>query len=424
MAGPLSGIRIADFTSMIAGPLATMILADQGADVIKIERPEGGDHSRQVADRRGGFSASFLQNNRNKRSVALDLKSEAGLQAALDIAASADVVVENFRPGVAERIGIGYEAIRALRPDIVYVSIAGFGFTGEWAKRPVYDPLIQALSGLASVQGGDGPRPRLVRTIVPDKVTAIQASQAITAALFARERTGEGNHLTLSMLDTVAAFLFSSDMSAHTFIGEDGTPDRDAGGMPAERTEAPGQAPAPPDDDKAQSFIELIYETADGFMAVSAHTDKTWAGLSAAVGKPEWLYDARFSTVELRETNKAERLELTQSALLEDTTANWMARLSEHDVPCAPVLTRGEMIDHPQVVANGTVLTMDHPQAGPIRLAASPARFARTPLDPPRPARRLGADTRAVLAEAGYDEDRIEALLAAGAGAQPDEDAR
>ncbi|MEL6220629.1 MAG: CoA transferase, partial [Pseudomonadota bacterium] len=205
MSGPLAGVRVVDLTTMIAGPLATCILADQGAEVIKIEHPRGGDHSRQVADRRGGFSASFLHNNRGKRSVTLDLKSPRGREAVLRIAASADVFVQNFRPGVVERLGLDEPAVRAVRPDIIYASIAGFGFEGPMAKRPVYDPLIQALSGLASVQGAGG-RPRLVRTILPDKVTAIQASQAITAALFARARSGEGQHLRLSMLDTITAF--------------------------------------------------------------------------------------------------------------------------------------------------------------------------------------------------------------------------
>ena len=403
MPGPLDGIRIIDVTTMISGPLATMILADQGAEVIKIEHPNGGDHSRQVADRRGGFAASFLNNNRNKRSVTLNLKDPRGLKATLRLCAEADVFVQNFRPGVAERLGLGESALRAVRPDIIYASIAGFGFEGDWAGKPVYDPLIQALSGLASVQGGaDNARPRLVRTILPDKVTAIQASQAITAALFARTQTGKGTHLTLSMLDTMVAFLWSSDMAGYTFVGDEAAPDQGA---------------------EAQSFVELIYQTADGWMAVSAHTDSTWTGLSAAVGRPDWLQDPRFASVALRETNKSERLELTQEALLLDTTANWMARLTEHDVPCAPVLTRAEMYAHPQVTANGAVLELDHPQAGRIRQARSPARFSATPVDPPRPARRLGEDTRAVLREAGYPSDDIDAMIKSGVATDVQESA-
>ena len=405
MAGPLQDIRIVDATSMIAGPLATMILGDQGADVIKVENPVGGDHSRQVAGHRMGWTASFLQNNRSKRSVALDLKREDGMEALRAILRTADVFVQNWRPGVAERLGLSEQAVRALKPDIVYVSIAGFGFEGDWADRPVYDPLIQALSGLAAVQGQGRGRPNLVRTIVPDKVTAIQASQAITAALLARARTGRGDHVRLSMLDTVVAFLFASDFTDHTFVGDE----------VAEETWD--------EENAAQDYVELIYETADGFMAVSAHTDKTWSGLSRAAGRPEWLEDERFTSVEAREVNKPARLALIQEVLSGDTTANWMDRLRAEDVPCAPVLRRSEVIDHPQVEANGTILRMDHPGAGPIRTARPPARFDAFAPDPPTLARWLGADTRAVLTEAGLNDDAIAALLASGAAAEEEADA-
>ena len=403
MAGPLQGIRIVDATSMIAGPMATMILGDQGADVVKIENPAGGDHSRQVAGRRGGWSASFLHNNRSKRSVALDLKQAEGLEALRAILRTADVFVQNWRPGVADRLGLSESEVRALRPDIVYVSIAGFGFEGDWADRPVYDPLIQALSGLAAVQGQGRGRPGLVRTIVPDKVTAIQASQAITAALLARARTGRGDHVRLSMLDTVVAFLFASDFTGQTFVGDE-TAEEDWDEASA-----------------AQDYVELIYETSDGYMAVSAHTDRTWRGLSRATGRPDWLEDARFATVAARETNKTARMALTQEALRGDTTASWMRRLSAEDVPCAPVLRRDEVIDHPQVAANGTILQVDHPGAGPIRIARPPARFDAHATDPVAPARALGADTRAVLAEAGLGEDAIAALLASGVAAEEED---
>src|SRR5580704_6798896 len=222
MPGPLTGYRIVDLTSSVAGPLATMILGDQGADVIKVEAPDGGDATRAGGNRRAGFTASFLNNNRNKRSIVLDLKTEAGLQAFMRLVAGADVFVQNFRPGVAERLGVGEDAVRAASPRIVYVSISGFGEKGPYAAKPAYDPVIQGFSGLATVQAGsDEARPRLLRTILPDKLTAITASQAITAALLARERTGEGQHVRLSMLEAVVAFLWSSDMSGQTFVGDD-----------------------------------------------------------------------------------------------------------------------------------------------------------------------------------------------------------
>src|SRR6202140_3718827 len=271
MPGPLTGYRIVDLTSNVAGPLATMILADQGADVIKVEAPDGGDATRAGGSRRAGFTASFLNNNRNKRSVVLDLKTAGGREAVLRLAAGADVFVQNFRPGVADRLAVGEEAVRAVSPKIVYVSISGFGEKGPYAEKPAYDPVIQGFSGLATVQAGsDEARPRLLRTILPDKLTAITASQAITAALLARERTGEGQHVRLSMLEAVLAFLWPSDMGDQTFVGDE-----------------------PATQEKASS-IDLIYETADGYITAAVVTDRQWVGLTGALDKPEWVEDGGF----------------------------------------------------------------------------------------------------------------------------------
>ena len=289
MPGPLSGYRVVDLTAMISGPLATMLLADEGADVVKVENPAGGDHTRVVSSRRGGFSASFLNNNRNKRSLALNLKDPRGLEVLMRLIEGADVFVQNFRPGVALRMGLGEEAVRKVAPAIVYVSISGFGERGPYANKPVFDPLVQALSGLTTVQAGsDEVRPRLVRTILPDKLTGITAAQAITAALLARERTGEGQHVRLSMLDSVIAFLWSSDMSNQTFVGHEAL------------------------QQKAQSFIDLIYETEDGYISVAVQTDRQWASLSSALERPQWLEDPRFRTAAGRQEHIDARLELTR----------------------------------------------------------------------------------------------------------------
>ena len=271
--GPLSGYRIIDLTTMISGPFATMMLGDQGAEVIKVEAPGHGDHVRSGGHRSGGLAANFLNNNRNKRSIAIDLKSAGGRDVLLRMAASADVFVQNFRPGVVERLGVGEADVRAVRPDIVYVSLSGFGENGPYAAKPTYDPIIQALSGLASVQGGsDDNPPRLVRTIVPDKVTAVTAAQAITAALLARVKSGEGQHVRLSMLDAVVAFLWSSDMGGQTFVDK------------------------PVSAQSAASFIDLIYSTLDGHISVAVMGDREWHALTRVLERPEWLDDPRFTT--------------------------------------------------------------------------------------------------------------------------------
>ncbi len=389
MPGPLDGFRILDLSAVISGPFATMILADQGADVIKIEPPGAGDFTRTAGNQQGGLSASFLNNNRNKRSVVLDLKRADHVDALKRIAATCDAMVQNFRPGVVERLGIGYADMKAVNPGLVYVSISGFGEVGPWSHKPVYDPIIQALSGLCSVQGGaDERRPRLIRTIVPDKVTALTASQAITAALLARSRTGEGQHVRLSMLDAVIAFLWSSDMGSQTYVGKDISIQR------------------------AASFLDLIYETADGYMAVSTMTNGQWQAFCRASGNPEWIDDERFATTALRDLNIDARLELIQSAMTAKTTDEWMQILDEAGVPCAPVLHRKEAIHHPQVVANEIVREYDHPQAGRLRQSRPAARFEGTAPEYRFGARTLGEDGATVLAEAGYGEDEVRALLA------------
>ncbi len=391
MPGPLDGVRVIDFTTMIAGPYGTMILGDQGADVIKVEAPARADHVRRAGYGQRQFSAAFLNNNRNKRSITVDAKTDEGRALLLELVETADVFVQNFRPGVMARLGLDWDDCRAVNPRLIYVSMSGWGENGPYAHKPVYDPIIQALSGLTSVQGGgDELRPRLIRTILPDKLTGTTAAQTIAAALFARERSGEGQHLRLSMLDSVIAFMWSSDMGGQTFVGKEVSVER------------------------AATFIDLIYETKSGYISISVMSDAQWQGLCRAVGHPEWLEDERFQTPAGRDRNANERLELTQSALLTKTAAEWLAILEEAGVPCAPVLKRHEMVKHPQVEASETIVETEHPLAGPLRQARTPGRFEGTPAELRYGAPDLGEHTAEVLAELGYEPTQIEDLAARG----------
>ena len=397
MAGPLDGVRVVDFTTMIAGPYGAMILGDQGAEVIKVEAPLRSDHARRAGYGRRHFSAMFVNNNRNKRSIAVDAKSPAGREVVVDLARAADVFVQNYRPGVMARLGLDYADLEAVNPRLVYVSMSGWGEAGPYAGKPVYDPIIQALSGLASVQGGaDDARPRLVRTILPDKLTGVTAAQAVCAALFARERNGRGQHVRLSMLDAVVAFLWSSDMGGQTFVGRE------------------------VDVAEAATFIDLIYDTATDYVSVSVMSNDQWRGLCRALDHAEWLEDERFQTPAGRDRHANERLALIQEALLTKPAAHWLAVLEAAGVPCAPVLTRSQMVRHPQVAASGIVVETEHAHAGRLRQARNAARFETTTPEIRYGAPKLGEHTLAVLAELGYDQSRREALLRDGVVAAPD----
>ena len=388
MPGPLAGIRIVDLTAMISGPVATMMLADQGAEVIKVE-PPAGDIVRRMGHDIGGVTSSFASSNRGKKSVMFDLKTDLGRGLLDRLVESADVFIQNFRPGTVERMGLGEDVIRARRPDIVYVSISGFGERGPYRHKRVYDPVIQALSGLADIQTDrETGRPMMIRTIIPDKVTALTAAQAITAALLHRERTGEGQHVRLAMLDAMVAFLWPEGLVNLTVV------DR--------------ELPEP----RSRLAPDLIYRTSDGYITVGAVSDSEWQGLCAALDRPDWLESELYRTPHDRTVNVVKRLAETQKVLLQRTTAEWLERLDEHQVPCAPVLNQRELVDHPQVVANELVELREHPEMGPYRQARPAARFEVSPSGIAGHAPRLGEHTREVLADLGLDAARVDALYA------------
>jgi crotonobetainyl-CoA:carnitine CoA-transferase CaiB-like acyl-CoA transferase len=343
MPGPLAGIKVLDLTSVVSGPLATMFLVDQGAEVTKIE-PLGGDitrRSRQSISASGEFSALFVSSNRGKRSLALDLKRPEVAKIMRKLISSSDVLVQNFRPGTMERLGFGEPALRELNPRLIYVSISGVGETGPYAKKRVYDPIIQALSGFADLQAERKTRrPQMIRTIVADKTTAIFAAQAITAALFARERTGEGQHIRLAMLDTMIAYLWPEAMTQYTVVGREAT------------TADPTARP------------DLIFETADGYITVGTISDSEWQGFCAAAERQDFAEDPRFNTPGGRAVHATERILLMAEIIKERPTAEWLQRLDANDVPSAPVLRRNEVITNEQVLARELVVELDHPDIG------------------------------------------------------------
>ena len=389
MAGPLSGVRVVDLTSVVSGPFATMFLADQGADVVKVE-PLGGDitrRSRQSVDPTGQFSALFISTNRGKRSIAVDLKQPEGIEIVRRLIGRADVLVQNFRPQVMERLGLGEPAMRALNPRLIYVSISGAGDSGPYAEKRVYDPIVQALSGFADVQAeAKTRRPQMIRTIVADKTTSVMTAQAVASALYAREKSGEGQHIKVAMLDVMISYLWPEAMMQYTVVGQEAT------------ASDPNARP------------DLIFQTLDGYLTVGTISDSEWQGFCRATERPDLIEDKRFSTPGARAANGAERIHLMGEILAKRTTADWLVRLDDADVPCAPVLRRGEVMANEQVVARGLIREFDHPGIGRVRQAKPAAEFSATPTRPPSPAPKIGEHGREILAELEYGEAEIDRL--------------
>ncbi len=392
MPGPMEGVRIIDCSAVISGPLATMMLADQGADVIKIEPPASGDITRSPWFARGGISALFANANRGKRSVALDLQTPRGQEVLKKLIRKADVFVQNFRPGAMERLGLGETQIRAVNPNIVYVSISGFGDSGPYADRRVYDPVIQGLTGFIAIQrlpGGSGPVD-LVRNIVCDKSTAYTAAQAITAALFARERGRGGQHVRISMIDAGLAFFWCDGMIAHTMIGE---------GV---------------DTAAALYDIYRLRETADGALVVLAASESEFQGLTRALNRIDLLADERFQSLGARIKNVVVLEEILVAEFSKWRAADILERLVAEDVPAGPVSSLEEVITDPQIQHNRAIVETDHPQAGRMRQPAPPARFDRTPSAAGSPAPLLGSHTDEVLSEIGLEQAERDSLREAG----------
>ena len=392
--GPMRGVKVLDLTTMVSGPVAAMMLADQGAEVIKVEPPNG-EQVRHFGGLHNGVNAMFYSCNRGKRSLALDLKSDAGKAVLADLVRETDVLVQNFRPGAMERMGFGEPAVRALNEKIIYVSISGFGEHGPFAHKRVYDPVIQALSGATDIQANrDTGQPAMFRIIVADKVTSLTAAQAIGAALFHRERTGEGQHIRLSMLESMLAFFWPEGMGGLTF---------------AEREF---------DVTRSQGTMDLVFETQDGYVTAGAISTNEWVGMCRALDREDLIDDERFATPRARARNGEERKRITAAEIAKWPRDEILARLDANDVPSAPLLTRMELMDHEQIQVNESIERRTVEGFGEVRQARPAARFSASPSSIAGPAPRLGEHSVEILAALGYGEERRASLLADGTVAQ------
>ncbi|MBX5464745.1 MAG: CoA transferase [Clostridia bacterium] len=391
---PLEGVRVLDFSRILSGPYCSMMLADWGADVVKVERPGSGDDTRQWGPPfLGGESAYFLSVNRNKRSLALDLSLPEGRRVVYRLAERADVVIENFRPGTADRLGIGYRQLRQFNPRLVYCSISGFGQTGPDRDRPGFDAVAQAMSGMMSLTGEPGGEPTKHGMSVADLAAGMWAAFAIVVALYERQRSGEGQYLDVSLLDGQIAWLTYA-AGAYFATGRD--PERLGSAHP---TIVPYQP----------------FATTDGHIMVAVGNDRLWRAFCEAAELPELAADPRFATNPARVEHRAELVPILAARLATRSSAEWTERFDRAGVPSGPILGVGEALAHPQVRAREMVVEVEHPVAGRLRMTGLPVKFSRTPgriaLAPPL----LGQQTREILREAGFDEAEMERLQEAGA---------
>ena len=387
---PLEGVTVLEFSTMITASFAAMMMAEQGARVIKVEPLNVGDPMRYIGANKGGISSLFANCNRGKRAIRVDLKDEAGQSVIRDMIKEVDVFIHNFRPGVMDKLNLGSDALRAINPNLIYTAISGFGKEGPLGRAPAYDPIIQAHAGLAATQGREG-EPAFFRTLICDKITAYTACQAVTAALYAREKSGQGQHIDLSMLDAGLFFIFPDGFQNHTLLDDD--------------------------HERGPLLIDLLYEltlTKDGAVTISAGTQEMQMRSLIAVGMEHLLADERFNSFEKMVANLAEFKDLVAEAYLEYTTDEVLEKLKVADVPCARCLSKEEVLSQPQIEANDTVEVMDHPIMGKMRIVKLPARFEGERLAPARPRPDHGEHTEEVLAEFGIDAERLSGLIHEG----------
>jgi crotonobetainyl-CoA:carnitine CoA-transferase CaiB-like acyl-CoA transferase len=392
--GPLAGLRVLELAQIMAGPTCGMLLADMGADVIKVEKLPGGDDSRGYREPRvNGVSAPFLILNRNKRGIALDLKKPQGRDVLLRMVETADVLTENFRVGTLEKLGLGYDVLSAINPGLIYCAVSGYGRTGPFADKGGFDLIAQGFAGLMSITGEPGGPPLKPGNSVADINAGILAATGILAAYAHKLKTGQGQVVDTSLME---AALQQTYWHAAIYF-------------------ATGQSPGPTGSAHVLTAPYQAFRTADGWINIGGANEANWARIADVLGHPEWKSDPRFASNSDRMRNLSALTAAMTAVLATRTRAGWLERFDAAGVPAGPVHAIGEALEHPQTLARGMVVEVEHAEAGRTRALGCPLHFSATPTVEPKAAPALGQHSRAVLREFGYRDPEIDDLIASGA---------